>query len=119
MATTVKVNMDSTQKILLKRSLNKNGGAQVFFTKECAKAMNTYVPFATGRLKDMTVELGSDFVKYNAPYARKQYYENQGNGKGGTSKGGLRGKLWDKRMWLNKGNAIVKKVANYCGVKSK
>lgn len=119
MATTVKVNMDSTQKILLKRSLNKNGEAQVFFTKECAKAMNNYVPFDKGRLKDMTVELGNDFVKYNADYAKMQYYKNQGNGKSGTNKGGLRGKLWNRRMWVNKGNEIVKKVANYCGVKSK
>jgi hypothetical protein len=48
MATKVRIEMDSTQKILLKRSLNQNGAAQVMFTKECAKAFNNYVPFLTG-----------------------------------------------------------------------
>jgi len=119
MATTVKVNMDDTQKILLKRSLNKNGGAQVYFTKECAKAFNNYVPFQTGRLKDMDVELRSDEIIYNAPYSKKQYYSNQGNGKSGMNRGGLRGPQWDKRSWINNGDEIVKKVANYVGGRSK
>ena len=33
---TVRLRLDPTQKILLKRGLNKNGRGQVFFTKECA-----------------------------------------------------------------------------------
>lgn len=39
----VRVKMNNTQKILLKRHLNKNGKAQERFTKECAKHMNNYV----------------------------------------------------------------------------
>lgn len=103
------------QEILHNRGFNRNGTAQVLFTKECAKAMNNYVPFLTGRLKDMTVELGTDFVAYNAPYAEKQYYTNEGNGKQGESIGGLRGKLWDKRMWLQQGNQILNTVAELTG----
>lgn len=105
----------NTQEILRKRGLNKDGSAQVLFTKECAKAMNNYVPFLTGRLKDMSVEIGTDFVVYNAPYAAKQYRENAGEGKQGENLGGLRGKLWDKRMWTQQGEQIVKTVADSVG----
>ena len=105
----------NTQEILRKRGLNQDGSAQILFTKECAKAMNNYVPFLTGRLKDMSVELGTDFVAYNSPYAAKQYYTNEGNGKQGESLGGLRGKLWDKRMWPQQGDQILKKVADFVG----
>lgn len=120
MATTnVKIKMNDTQKILLKRYLNKNGEAQVKFTKEVAKECNNYVPFDIGRLKDMMVELKTDKIIYNAPYARKQYYTNKGMGKQGTSLGGLRGKLWDKRMWVSRGDKIVKSIAQFVGGRSK
>lgn len=115
----VKVKLDPIQEILLKRGLNKNGEAQVFFTKECAKEFNNYVPFLTGRLKDMNISMTTDSIKYSTPYAKKQYYTNKGNGKNGTSRGGFRGKLWDKRCWNDKGSSIVKNVAKFCGVKCK
>ena len=105
----------NTQEILRKRGLNKDGSAQILFTKECAKAMNNYVPFLSGRLKDMTVEIGTDFVAYNAPYAAKQYRENAGEGKQGENLGGLRGKLWDKRMWPQQGDHILKTISDFIG----
>lgn len=116
---TVKIEIDSNQKILLKRHLNKNGEAQVKFTKECAKWMNNYVPLKTGRLKDMMIEIQTSKVIYNAPYAKKQYYANKGMGKQGTSLGGLRGKVWDKRMWSDRGNDVVKSIAQFVGGRSK
>lgn len=119
MATNVRVEIDNSQKILLKRSLNKNGNAQIKFTKECAKGMNNYVPYDHGGLKDMMIELQRDKVIFNAPYARKQYYTNKGMGKQGTSVGGLRGKMWDKRMWIDKGDNIVKTIAEFVGGKTK
>ena len=117
--TRVKIKMDDTGKILLRRHLNKDGQAQEYFTKECAKWMNNYVPFDTGRLKDMMVELQTSKIIYNAPYAKKQYYTNKGNGKNGTSNGGLRGKMWDKRMWNDKGNDIIQSVAQFVGGRSR
>lgn len=119
MATKVRVEMNDTQKILLKRYLNKNGEAQMRFSKECAKWMNNYIPFFTGRLKDWNVQVNKNNVTYNAPYARKQYYTNKGMGKQGTSLGGLRGKMWDKRMWNDRGNEIVKSIAQFVGGRSK
>ena len=111
----IKVKLDPANKILAKRKLQKGGEAQIFFTKQCAKEMNAYVPFLTGRLKDMSVSMGTDYVKYSTPYARKQYYTN--SGKGIKNHSGLRGKLWDKKMWNNKGPTIVKNIANFIGGK--
>lgn len=110
-----RINMDSSQKILLKRYLNKDGGAQVKFTKECAKEMNNYVPFLTGRLKDMMVTINTANVTYNAPYAKLQYYTNNGNSRQGASGGGIRGKMWAPRMWSAKGDEIVKGIASFVG----
>lgn len=119
MGTTVKIKMNDTQKILLKRYLNKNGEAQVKFTKVVAKECNNYIPYDTGRLKDVMIELKTDKIIYNAPYARKQYYTNKGIGKQGENIGGTRGKYWDKRMWQNNGDKIVKTIADFCGGRSK
>lgn len=114
-----KLVMNDTQRMLLKRYLNKNGEAQVRFTKEVAKEFNNYIPFKTGRLKDMMVELQPSKIIYNAPYARKQFYNNKGNGKHGLSQGGLRGKRWDRRCWADNGDKIVKSIADFVGGKSR
>lgn len=119
MSMKIKFQMKPIQKILLKRNLNKNGKAQIKFTKECAKQMNNYVPFLTGRLKDMMVTIETSKIIYKAPYAKKQYYENAGNGKQGLNLGGIRGKQWAPRMWSSKGNEIVKTISNFVGGKSK
>lgn len=112
---TAKIVMDPAQKILLKRYLNKNGGAQVKFTQECAKQMNNYVPFLTGRLKDMMITINPTNVTYNAPYAKLQYYTNNGTSRQGASSGGIRGKMWAPRMWSAKGDEIVKSIASFVG----
>jgi hypothetical protein len=120
MTTNIKIDIDDTNKILLKRHLNKNGAAQTMFTKECAKYMNPYVPYGkTGRLKDMMVTIERDKIIYNAPYAAKQYYTNKGMGRGGESNSGKRGKMWDRRMWVSNGDKIVKSIAEFCGGRSR
>lgn len=77
------------------------------------------VPFKTGRLKDWNVQVNKNNVTYNAPYARKQYYTNKGNGKQGESVGGKRGKFWDRRAWSDHGNDVVKSIAQFVGGRSK
>lgn len=114
----INIRMDSVDVILSRRRLQQGGPAQILFTKECSKAMNNFIPLKTGRLKDMSVEMGTNFVTYNTPYARKQFYTNAGNGIGGTNKGGIRGSRWDKKMWIISGDNIVKKLANYVGGRS-
>ena len=109
------VRMNSVNEILSKRRMQNGGEAQVYLTKECAKAFNNYTPFLTGRLKDMDITIGVDTITYYAPYARIQFYTNAGKGREGTSKGGLRGKRWDRRCWNDKAEQIVKSEAMFCG----
>ena len=112
MAAGVKIKMDPVQKILLKRYLNKNGLAQKFFTSEVARLCDPYVAFDTGHLKN-NKDVATLHIHYVSPYAARQYYENKGG-----HNGPLRGKLWDKRMWADRGNEIVKAVADYVGGKT-
>lgn len=104
MGAAIRVRIDSTDKILLKRSLNKNGKAQRFFTHEVRRLSDPYVPMREGPLKNTAVEQVSK-ITYPQPYSRRQYWEGRANG--------LRGKQWDKRMWATRGPEIVKSVANF------
>lgn len=113
MATTVNIDIDPADKILLKRSLNKKGNGQRFFTHEVRRLCNPYVPHLTGDLERTAVEK-VDSIEYVQPYARRQYYENSGRNR---SMAPMAGKLWDKRMWQDRGREIVQSVANYCGGK--
>lgn len=118
MTTTIKIIMNSNQKILLARYLNKDGRAQNMFTQECAKEMNPYIPYLSGQLKDQDIQIGASSITYLAPYARKQYYNNKGNGINGTSSGGIRGMRWAPRMWITRGDMIVAKIASLVGGKA-
>lgn len=110
MGTNIKLKIDPADKILLKRNLNRNGRGQQFFTHEVRRLSDPYVPFLSGTLKDTAQELTSR-IEYVQPYARRQYYENRGNG--------LRGSHWTERMWADRGKEIIQSVAAYCGGKTK
>ena len=69
---------------------------QYAFSQQVAKAVDPYVPFDTGTLKN-SVNQASDFkggkLIYNTPYARRQYYlHTQGQGLHGENH--LRGSYW-------------------------
>lgn len=110
MAANVRISIDPADQILLKRHLNKNGEGQRFFTHEVRRMSDPYVPMQTGTMKNSAIEQ-TDRITYPQVYSKKQYYNNQGNG--------LRGKVWDKRMWADRGPEIVKATANFCGGKAK
>lgn len=110
MGTNIKLKIDPADKILLKRNLDRNGKGQQFFTNEVRRLSDPYVPFLSGTLKNTAQELTSR-IEYVQPYARRQYYENRGNG--------LRGSHWTERMWADRGKEIIQSVAAYCGGKTK
>ena len=105
----IRLQIDPVDRILLKRSLNKNGAGQRFFTHKVRRLSDPYVPFLTGVLKNTATE-EVNRITYNTPYARRQYYENPGTG--------LRGPHWTERMWADRGKEIVKVTAAYCGGKA-
>ncbi len=106
----IRLQIDSTDRILLKRSLNKNGEGQRLFAHEVRRLSDPYVPKRTGILKNTAIETKTSII-YNTPYARRQYYEHKGDG--------LRGSHWTERMWADRGKEIVLEVAAFCGGKAK
>lgn len=110
MAVNVRISIDKSDQILLRRKLNKNGEGQRFFTHEVRRMSDPYVPQKSGIMKDTVIEQINKII-YPEPYSEKQYYNNRGNG--------LRGKYWDKRMWADQGAEIVKATANFCGGRAK
>ncbi len=114
----IKIKLDSSDKILLKRSLNRNGKAQQFFTSEVKRFSEPYVPFRNGPLKN-TARVFPNRIEYIQPYAKSNYYGNKGKGTQGAENGGLRGKYWDKRMMADRGKELVRSVAKFAGGKAK
>lgn len=52
--------------------IEPNGKVQKYFTERCYQHMDKYVPKDTGTLRE-TVVKGTDYIKYNVPYAHAQY----------------------------------------------
>ena len=115
MATKVKVNMNSTGTILLKRKLNSGGEGQRFLTSEVKRLSDGHVPLDVGILKsNVTMDVNS--ITYKSVYARYQYYGVSKNGKPLNYQGSpRRGKFWDKKMLSIKKDELLKSIAKFVG----
>ena len=86
--------------------------AQKVVDSEVLRRCDPLIPLDTGMLKKSGINstvIGSGIVSYDTPYARRQYYENQGKGNHNAS--GLRNKLWFERMKANDLDDVKKKVS--------
>lgn len=68
-----------TNVITTRLGIQPDGPVHAFFTSQCAKHMDKYVPFDEGNLADYHLE-GNDKIVYDQPYARYQYYGIRGDG---------------------------------------
>ena len=77
--------------------IEPNGKVQKYFTERCYQHMDKYVPKDTGALRE-TVVKGTDYIKYNMPYAHAQYVGivHGSPVRNYTTPG--TGPYWDKRM---------------------
>ncbi|MBQ1414110.1 MAG: capsid protein [Clostridia bacterium] len=108
----------SVNAILAERGLQDGGRVQKYIDSTVLRLCAPYVPFLSGQLKVSGIRgtvIGSGLVVYRAPYARRQYYANSGNGKQGTSRGGLRGRYWFARMKADRGQEIIQGAAKIAG----
>ena len=89
--------------------IEPNGKVQKYFTERCYQHMDKYVPKDTGALRE-TVVKGTDYIKYNVPYAHAQYVGivHGSPVKNYTTPG--TGPYWDKRMVSAEMNDVVKEV---------
>ena len=67
------VKMNPTSTIKANLGLEPNGRVQKFFTNTCYKHMDKYVPKDEGNLRTI-VDVESNSITYESPYARYQYY---------------------------------------------
>lgn len=92
--------------------IEPNGKVQKYFTERCYQHMDKYVPKDTGALRE-TVVKGTDYIKYNVPYAHAQYAGTVHGRpvKNYTTPG--TGPYWDKRMVTAEINDIIKECQEY------
>lgn len=114
----ITLRLDPMDKILLRRSLNRDGRAQKLLSDEVARVSDPYVPKLSSDLKK-TRRVYTNRVEYIMPYARRQWHENAGRGLEGTASHGLRGKYWVHRAMADHGSEVVRAVAKLAGGKAK
>lgn len=117
------VKMQPVSVIKANLGIEPNGRVHKFFTNECAKEMDPFVPFDEGSLAETVIQGGqptrnvtTNTITYEQPYARYVYYGISKNGKSlhyHTDMHKLAGPYWDKRMWTAKGQDIVKRVQEH------
>lgn len=112
------VKMQPTSQIKARLGIEPNGRVQKFFTNTCYKHMDKYVPKDEGNLRTI-VDVESNSITYESPYARYQYYGMRDDGthvvKNYTTPG--TGPYWDKRMVSAEMQDVVKEVQDYIGGK--
>ena len=112
----------STAQLLRERGIEKGGKVQKFIDSEVIRCMDPFTPYHNGDLKKSAIlgtVIGSGRVKYTAPYARRNYYENAGLGNEGTQRGGRRGRKWFERMKLIYLPQILNGAARLSGAERK
>lgn len=108
------IQLKPTSVIKARLGIEPNGRVQKFFTNTCYKAMDKYVPMDEGNLRT-NVDVQTDKIVYESPYARYQYYGMREDGshvvKNYTTPG--TGTYWDKRMWSAESDSVIRQTQNY------
>ncbi|MEG1106604.1 MAG: minor capsid protein [Eubacterium sp.] len=127
MAEHVQILMDPTDRILLRRKLNEGGAANLYFAQMLKRLADPYVPFDTGILKNTAYIMQNKqgaFIVYPQIYSRYHWHGKVMVGRAPKQvtninlkhrNGRRRGPFWTQRMWADRGNEIVKRVAKYTG----
>ena len=106
--------MQPTSVIKARLGIDTGGKVHAFFTETCYKTMDKYVPKDEGNLRTI-VDIQTDKIVYESPYARYQYYGMRDDGshvvKNYTTPG--TGPYWDKRMWSAEGTDVIRQVQEY------
>lgn len=118
----MKVNIKPASVIKARLGIQPNGPVHKFFTAECARQMDRFVPFDKGTLAGTVIEGGvvtnnvtTNTITYDQPYAKVVYYGIR-NGKEitiHTDKHADATTYWDKHMWTAKSGDIIKAVQDY------
>lgn len=127
---TVKVKINSTNKILKDHGLDQDGRAIRFLRDDADRLMNPYIPMDNGMLRRNKSYPSNHEIKYISPYAKYQYYGKLMLAKNGSSwakKGEKKvltsrnlkyhtsgtGPKWNELMMQRNKNTLIKDVENY------
>lgn len=127
---TVKIKMNSTNKILKDHGLDRNGRVTRFLRDEADRLMNPYIPMDNGMLRRNKSYPSNHEIKYINPYAKYQYYGKLMLAKNGSSwakKGEKKvltsrnlkyhtfgtGPKWNELMMQRNKNTLIKDVENF------
>ena len=110
----VKLNLQPVSVIQANLGIDPNGRVHKFFTNTCYRYMDKYVPMDFGDLRS-DVDIGSDYIAYEAPYAYYQYFGMRADGthkvQNYTTAG--TGPYWDRQMVSAEMQDVIKEVQNY------
>lgn len=126
---TVKVKMNSTNKILKDHGLDQDGRAIRFLRDDADRLMNPYIPMDNGMLRRNKSYPSNHEIKYISPYAKYQYYGKLMLAKNGSSwakKGEKKvltsrnlkyhtsgtGPKWNELMLQRNKNTLIKDIEN-------
>ncbi len=101
---TVNVSFDLTDAIIKKKGIENFGPVHRRLNTLLLNYCEPYIPKKSGYLIS-SGESNLGYISWSAPYAKKQYYENKGNG--------LRGRLWFDRMWASRKGEIISSLKSY------
>lgn len=127
---TVKVKINSTNKILKDHGLDQDGRAIRFLRDDADRLMNPYVPMQNGMLRRNKTYPSNHEIKYISSYSKVQYYGKlmlTKNGSSWAKKGEKKvvtnrnlkyhtsgtGPKWDKLMMQRNKNTLIKDLENY------
>lgn len=127
---TVKVKINSTNKILKDHGLDQDGRAIRFLRDDADRLMNPYIPMDNGILRRKKSYPSNHEIKYISPYAKYQYYGKLMLAKNGSSwakKGEKKvltsrnlkyhtfgtGPKWNELMMQRNKNTLIKDVENF------
>ena len=108
------IKMKPTSVIKARLGIDSSGKVQKFFTNTCYEHMDKYVPMDKGDLRTI-VNIDSNSITYESPYARYQYYGMREDGthivQNYTTAG--TGPYWDKRMASAEMQDVINEVQKY------
>ena len=113
----MRVNMKPAGVIEARLGIQPNGPAHAFFTNSCYNHMDRYVPYKPHQGDHLreNVEIETNYIKYNMPYANYQYYGVRQDGthevKNYTTED--TGPYWDRVMWSVEKDDVINEVQNY------
>ena len=124
---TYKLKMNNTNQIIKDHGLDENGYVTRHLRDTVDRFCDSYIPFATGPLKNNKQYPNNHSIKYVSPYAHYHYKGKKAEGasrpKGikrtisnidmkysGAPK---RGPEWDKRMMNDRRNDVSKDIENF------